>query len=39
MDLYHTNIFYQCKYVSKYLFANEKKIHNEIKYITETKYI
>ena len=25
--------------VSKYLFANEKKIYIEMKYITETKYI
>ena len=25
--------------VSKYLFANEKKICNEIKYITQTKYM
>ena len=27
------------KQISKYLFANEKKIYNEIKYITEIKYI
>ena len=27
------------KWVTKYLFANEKKIFNEIKYVTEIKYI
>ena len=30
---------FQQELVNKYLFANEKKIYNEIKYVTETKYI
>ena len=37
-----TGIFqeaFSSKEVSKYIFANEKKIYNEIKYVTEIKYV